>query len=112
MNINDIMARDIREEAELQQREAITRALNPNQEDERRTAAEDTWIFVLCALIVAVGALGAAFAAGMNYQSSRDLKAQKQYHEWLDKTDREATERVQAMSNTQLLATDKKKEAN
>ncbi len=70
MNINDIMARDIHEDEERTRR-ALARAV---EHRERRTAREDAWILAVIAIAVAFAALGAAFCAGIRYQSARDLE--------------------------------------
>ena len=110
MNINDIMIRDIAEADAKERKRAEQEAA------ERRQAADGDecafpWLAVCVWLAVALLALCAAFAAGMNWQSHRDLKAQEEHHAWLDSIERAAEARARAMSNRELLMATEKAEA-
>lgn len=102
MTINDIMTRDIKEADEEERKRAEQEAA------ERRQAADGDecafpWLAVCVWLAVALLALCAAFCAGMNWQTHRDLKAQEEHHAWLDSIERAAEARARAMSNYELL---------
>ena len=98
MNIQDIMLRDIADEERKQQRER----------DERDAASagdecDFPWLAVTVLIAVAHAALCAAFVGGMYFQSSRALKADRDFAAWYERVEREATERARAMSNYELL---------
>jgi hypothetical protein len=98
MNIQDIMLRDI-QDAERKQ-----------SERNERCAGDDCdfpWLAVAIWLAVALGALGAAFTGGMAYQSHRALKAEREAAAWNERVERDATERARAMSNAEILATER-----
>ena len=110
MTIDDIMIRDIAEADAKERKRAEQEAA------ERRQAADGDecafpWLAVCVWLAVALLALCAAFAAGMNWQSHRDLKAQEEHHAWLDSIERAAEARARAMSNRELLMATEKAEA-
>lgn len=110
MTINDIMIRDIAEADAKERKRAEQEAA------ERRQAADGDecafpWLAVCVWIAVAILALCAAFAAGMNWQSHRDLKAQEEHHAWLDSIERAAEARARAMSNRELLMATEKAEA-
>lgn len=95
MTINDIMVRDMaeakKEERERAEAEAIgDRCVMP-------------WLAVAILIVVALAALGAAFSAGVYYQSRRALKAQEERNAWLERVDRDATARARSMSGYELL---------
>ena len=101
MTINDIMLRDIAE-AEREQRER----------DEHETASAGNecglpWLAIGIWLAVALAGLGAAFAGGIWYESRRALKADSDFAAWNERVEREATECARAMSNAELLATER-----
>ena len=101
MTINDIMKRDLMEE-ERKQRERAER--------ETRDEGNDCglpWLAVAAWLAVALAALGAAFTGGMCYQSRCALKASRDLAAWYERVEREATERAHAMSNHELLQTER-----
>ena len=106
MTINDIMLRDIadaeREARERKERERAGRGT--------ASAGDECglpWLAVAAWLAVALAALGAAFAGGMCYQSHRALKADSDFAAWNERVEREATECARAMSNAELLATER-----
>ena len=101
MTINDIMMRDCQEE-ERKQRERAER--------DAASAGDKCglpWLAVAAWLAVALAALGAAFTGGMCYQSRCALKASRDLAAWYDRVEREATERARAMSNHELLQTER-----
>ena len=102
MNLTDIIERDIRD-AEREQRERADR--ENNAADHSRPG--ETLLAVAVRLAAGLAMLGAAFAGGMCYQSHRALKADRDFAAWNERTDREATERARAMSNAELLATER-----
>lgn len=97
MNINDIMLRDIAE-AEHKERERAKQQQAADGDD-----CAFPWLAVGVWLAVALLALCAAFAAGMNWQSHRALKADRDFAAWNERVEREATEAARAMSNQELL---------
>lgn len=97
MNIQDIMLRDIADE-ERKQRERDKRDA-ANMGDE----CGFPWLAAAAWLAVALAALGAAFVGGMFFQSRLELKADRDFAAWNERTDREATERARAMSDYELL---------
>lgn len=110
MTINDIVIRDIAEADAKERKRAEQEAA------ERRQAADGDecafpWLAVCVWLAVALLALCAAFCAGMNWQTRRDLKAQEEHHAWLDSIERAAEARARAMSNRELLMATEKAEA-
>jgi len=110
MTINDIMIRDIAEADAKERKRAEQEAA------ERRQAADGDecafpWLAVCVWIAVAILALCAAFAAGMNWQSHRDLKASRDFTAWLENVERDAEARARAMSNYELLRATAKTEA-
>ena len=104
MNINDIIQRDIAE-AERKERERAEQQAADGDE------CAFPWLAVGVWLAVALLALCAAFAAGMNWQSHRDLKASRDFTAWLENVERDAEARARAMSNYELLRATAKTEA-
>ena len=101
MTINDIMLRDIAD-AERKQRERAERGA--------ASAGDECglpWLAVAAWLAVALAGLGAAFAGGIWYESRRALKADSDFAAWNERVEREATECARAMSNAELLATER-----
>lgn len=101
MTINDIMMRDLQEEDRKQRERA---------EHETRDEGNDCglpWLAIAVWIAAGLAALCAAFAGGMYYQSRRDLKADRDFTAWCDRVERAATERARAMSNYELLQTER-----
>lgn len=95
MTINDMMIRDMAE-AKIEERErAEAEAIGDR--------CSLPWLAVAILIAVALAALGAAFSAGIYYQSRRAEKAQEEFHAWLERVDRDATARVRSMSGYELL---------
>ena len=101
MTINDIMMRDLMEEERKQREEAA---------EARHDAGDECgfpWLAVAVWLAAGLAMLGAAFAGGMCYQSRCALKASRDLAAWYERVEREATERAHAMSNHELLQTER-----
>ena len=113
MDLTDIMERDIRD-AEREQRERAEREQRERADREAATIGDRCglpWLAVAIWLAVALAALGAAFSGGMAYQSRRALKADRDFAAWIERVEREATERARAMSNYELLNATERKDA-
>lgn len=97
MTINDIMIRDMEKANKdwCERAEAESAAIGDR--------CSLPWLAVAILIVVALAALGAAFSAGVYYQSRRALKAQEEFHAWLERVDRDATARVRSMSDYELL---------
>lgn len=92
MNINEIMGRDLTEEA------------GDDLETQRSGGKFGfPWFAVAVWIAFALAALAAAFTAGMCYQSHRALKADRDFAAWYERVEREATERARAMGTNELL---------
>ena len=98
MTINDIILRDMRD-AERKERERTERETAASAGDECGLP----WPATAAWLAVALAALCAAFSAGSAWQARRDLKAQREFHAWLDRVERGAEARARAMGNCELL---------
>lgn len=95
MTINDIMIRDMAEAKNEERERAEAEAIGD------RCSLPRLAVAILIA--VALAAFGAAFSAGVYYQSRRAEKAQEEFHAWLERVDRDATARVRSMSGYELL---------
>lgn len=95
MTINDIMVRDMAEAKKEERERAEAEAIGDR--------CSLPWLAVAILIAVALAALGAAFSAGIYYQSRRAEKAQEEFHAWLERVDRDATARARSMSGYELL---------
>ena len=99
MNINDIILRDLMDADRAEKKERESAAKNNAVGDECASA----WIAVSVWIALGIFALITAFLAGIEFQTRRDLKAQREHQAWYDKTRREAEARARAMTNNELL---------
>ena len=101
MTINDIMMRDLQEE-ERKQRERAERVA--------ATIGDRCglpWVRIAIALFVIIAILGAVFMAGAAWQANEIRRQDDAFNRFLLDGIRDATRRVEAMTNAELLRTER-----
>ena len=98
MTINEIMMREIMDEEHKQSERA---------ENAPGVDCDFPWMRFAVVLLVLAAVLCAVFFAGTWWQSHRELVIDREYNAWFEKTANEAVEKAKAMSNAELLRTER-----
>lgn len=103
MTLTEIIERDIAYE-ERRQRARAGRAADAERTE--RVAADEggpAWGAVALWAAVLIAALATAFVAGMSWQIRRDARADREWTDWNERSERAAVESARAKSNHELL---------